>query len=90
MDSIKEYKEKIKLGAKIAATIHYRKVDRMTTFVGHVVKVQTKQFVIEGVGGLRFWLTFPLVRNVTAIKGDAIRYENNGNDCRVEILEAAR
>lgn len=67
MQSVKEHKDAIKIGVNVIATVEYNHpgLPRVTR-IGSVVKVQGKEFVIQYSRQPhdRFWLRFPLVREV--------------------------
>lgn len=78
MRTVQDYKAAIQLGVNVIATVAYvyQPEQKEVIRIGPVVKIQGKEYAVKygGQPNERFWLRFPLVREVESIEGSKITY----------------
>ncbi len=97
MNSVHDYKAKIKIGVNINATVTYmRRPNEPVMRIGTVVKVQGKEYAVKygNQPNERTWLRFPLVRELEVINGNKIQYstfdKKTGEKVSTTIVEVGK
>lgn len=97
MNSVHDYKARIKVGTKVNATVTYaRRPDQPVNRIGEVVKVQGKEYVVKygNQPNERIWLRFPLVRELERIDGNKVQYstydKKSGEKVSTTVVEVGK